>query len=193
MGLPVLVVYGAIVWKVLLVLLISLSLVLLAWWRQFWEVRLGQVTGLRQGAVLLRGRIAKGSATTTVKRDVAANQRSDELVLDLEGEQVVIAGEVDVEVQHGSSEVSSFFRRSHTRTVRAGDEVYVAATAARSGGDGATYREASVAWTLDGVTRLAAVRPAPQPVLGRGCVKIGENVTRRAVPLLRTRSIDVRG
>ncbi|MCW5802153.1 MAG: hypothetical protein KIT31_07180 [Deltaproteobacteria bacterium] len=172
MELPLFVVHGAIVWKVLLVALVSVSLVFVERWRRRTErhrvvaeveARLGQVTPVEAGAVVLRGRIEKGAATTTVtvaKREISVSERSAELLLDVGGEQVTIAGAV--EVRHGSHEAPSFFRRSHRRTVNAGDEVCVAGTAARVDGANASYREANVKWTLVDA-QIAAVRPAARP------------------------------
>ena len=187
MELPFLVVYGAVVWKVLLGLLVALVLAArlglrvrrarrLA--RQDLAMRRHGIGTLAPGLVTIRGKLAKGSAATLVQDGELTDHRSDQLWLDQEGTRVVIDGPVRVE--HGTQTTTWFLRpargipealakaarprvASTLRTVTEGDDVIVTGRLAREASGDVTYRESAAQWTLVPDTAgawIAATTPA---------------------------------
>jgi hypothetical protein len=187
MELPFLVVYGAVVWKVLLGLLVALVLVArlglrvrrarrLA--RQDLAMRRHGIGTLAPGLVTIRGKLAKGSAATLVQGGELTDHRSDQLWLDQEGTRVVIDG--PLRVDHGTQTLTWFFRpargipeplakaarprlASTLRTVGEGDEVLVSGRLAHEASGDVTYRESAAQWTLTPDTKgawIAAATPA---------------------------------
>ena len=171
MELPVFVVHGAVVWKVLLVALVAAGLGLVALLRRRGEqkrvaarvaARLSEVTKLEPGAVLLRGRIKAGTASSCY-RDLGepVSQRSDELLLEHAGDVVVVTGPVTV--TEGSRTAIEWLRRVVVRSVQPGDEVLLAGVAERCSETDTGYREAGIGWRVAGDLTLTAVTPQTRP------------------------------
>ncbi|MBA3458730.1 MAG: hypothetical protein H0T46_02130 [Deltaproteobacteria bacterium] len=171
MELPLFVVHGAVVWKLLLAAVVAISLGIVALVRRRKErtlvgdwvaARLAEVTPLQAGSVVLRGKLATGTASTS-EQDIreGTSERSAELTLDHEGEKVAIQGPVTVE--HGSQTAIRWVRKIRTRTVRAGDEVLVVGTASRRAEDDAGYRDAGIGWEVGDDAHIIAVKPQARP------------------------------
>lgn len=159
--LPFLVVHGALVWKVLLAVLVAATLAIghairgaLAR-RRARSVRdalMATVSAPRPGAIVVRGRVCDGAAF---------DDPSTSLVLDCDGERVVLVGAIHVE------QGSTVRRDASTLvcSVRVGDEVLAAGTLAMAPApaEPASYREAKPQWTLTsadgGPIRVLATAP----------------------------------
>lgn len=152
MKLPFLYAHGPLVWKVLLLLLAAGSWLALArtyrWLasrraRSLHRWAKGRARPIEVGWGVVRGRIVSGFAETTEGLEWRRARRSDELLVDVDGERIPILGDVRVVLgasRHQSAETGRVVRR-----VAEGDEVYIAATAARQDDGG---------WTLSHPPRL---------------------------------------
>lgn len=172
--LPFLIVHGAVVWKVLLVILVIASLAALAlvrMWisrrraREQVNAKIQAARSSSSGDVTLFGELSEGSAVTFSRGDVEASSRSEKLCLLVEGERIDLVG--DVRVEHGSREQSTWFRIPRelpsnldgrpgrcasmiTRSVAKGDRVIVTASQGRQTDENAGYREQGVQRILEG-------------------------------------------
>lgn len=171
MELPVFVVHGAVVWKVLLGLMVSGAFGVVALRRRARErrtaasevrVRLNDVTKLEPGVVVLRGTLAAGTASTS-QQDIKepVHERSAELTLDLGGQKIAIEGPVTVE--RGTQTSTRWLKKIRTHTVRAGDEVVLGGTAVRRAEDDAGYRDSGVGWEVGRDVYVIAVYPQARP------------------------------
>jgi hypothetical protein len=105
---------------------------------------------------IIRGRIVEGWAETPVGREWRRARRSDRLVVESEGERVVVAGNVRVVLGaagRDDAEARAVMRVAET------DEVYVAGTLRRT--DDGTWEVAASASSLDRFVELTASAPAP--------------------------------
>lgn len=168
-GLPVLVVYGAVLWKVVLAVLVAIVLAIVAVRRARRALRHAREDAARRaagaialeaGAGTFRGKLTRGSASTLVQGERLTDYRADELWLDHHGDRVELLG--DLRIDHGARAWTSWLRPTLLRNVREGDEVIVSGTLARSSGD-ASYRESAASWTLSSVEWVTAARPAAAP------------------------------
>ncbi|MBL0219565.1 MAG: hypothetical protein IPQ07_37575 [Myxococcales bacterium] len=170
MQLPLFVVHGAVVWKLALVALTAVALGLNQLRRQRTarkkaaedlKFRLGTVTPLASGPVVVRGTITKGSITAVVTGEGSTAERSDELWIDQHGENIAITGPVTL--GHGTSNKPGFLARNNTIGVKTGDEVVIAGVAEPRAEDNVAYRESGIGWQLAADASVWAVTPQARP------------------------------
>ena len=185
MTLPFVFVHGAVVWKVLLVVLVALSLVTIALVRRRLalvhareQVKLLRATSsshLAAGETQLHATLAVGSVSTFIQGRQETTGRTAQLLIEHEGIRIPVHG--DAFVTQGSwarnwwllpprkipreLEPKSF-DAGVVMTVKAGDEVIVSGTLIQRPTKTAGYRESAHGWTLRGGTQpitFAAVAP----------------------------------
>ena len=141
--------------------------------------RVNAVTALAAGAATIRGRLRGRAATAYTYEGMLARERSDELLLDVEGTHVALRG--DVEVLGGTHVTTSWHGTPpgfagniekggwHAYELRDGDEVIATGTLANvAGSTDAAYRDAAGGWILEPTPKsegieLFAATPAARP------------------------------
>ena len=185
--LPFLVVHGAVVWKVLLLVLVAATFALgyaIRGFRARRATRAGHaalaptISAPTAGPIVVRGRIVEGTAMS-VSQETASEDLSTALVLDCGGERVELAGTIRVEQgtavrasMRRPKELSPALPRGEptvVRSVKVDDEVIAIGllAPAPAPGEAASYREAKPNWTLtsaDEPIRVLATRPRATPL-----------------------------
>lgn len=141
--------------------------------------RVNAVTALTAGTATIRGRLRGRAATGYTFEGVLARERSEELLIDVEGTHVALRG--DVEVSGGTHVTTSWHGTPPGLTaklekggwyayeVRDGDEVIATGSLANlAGSTDAAYRDAAGGWTLEPAPKsegieLFAATPAARP------------------------------